>query len=128
MYGRIQLNLDLETIQDTAYFFDKLPLIKSINNNILFVHQTFIIIKKTLIYFEWECKDNRRQCHHIEQCESNDTHKKCVKNYFNFWCLSKLKVSFFQKVRFVLLISQSSKKIIPNNYPELEIWIPYFLI
>ena len=31
-----------------------------------------------------------------------------------------LKVSFFQKVRFVFQISQSPKKIIPKNYPELE--------
>ena len=32
-----------------------------------------------------------------------------------------LKVAFFQKVRFVFQISQSPKKIIPKNYPELEI-------
>ena len=37
---------------------------------------------------------------------------------------SLLKVAFFQKVRFVFQISQSPKKIIPKNYPELEIWIP----
>ena len=34
----------------------------------------------------------------------------------------QLKVPFFQKVRFVFQISQSSKKIVPKNYPELEIW------
>ena len=33
----------------------------------------------------------------------------------------KVKVAFFQKVRFVFQISQSPKKIIPKNYPELEI-------
>ena len=33
------------------------------------------------------------------------------------------KVPFFQKVRFVFQISQSPKKIIPKNYPDLEIWI-----
>jgi hypothetical protein len=32
-----------------------------------------------------------------------------------------LKVVFYQKVRFVFQISQSPKKIIPKNYPELEI-------
>ena len=31
------------------------------------------------------------------------------------------KGGFFQKVRFVFQISQSPKKIIPKNYPELEI-------
>ena len=34
---------------------------------------------------------------------------------------SFLKGAFFQKVRFVFQISQSPKKIIPKNYPELEI-------
>ena len=37
-------------------------------------------------------------------------------------------MAFFQKVRFVFQISQSSKKIIPKNYPELEIWISCLLI
>ena len=32
-----------------------------------------------------------------------------------------LKVAFFQKVWFVFWISQSPKKYIPKNYPELEI-------
>jgi hypothetical protein len=31
------------------------------------------------------------------------------------------KGAFFQKVRFVFQISQSPQKIIPRNYPELEI-------
>ena len=35
-----------------------------------------------------------------------------------------LKVAFFQKVRFVF---QISKKITPNHYPELEIWISCLL-
>ena len=35
--------------------------------------------------------------------------------------LTFLKVFFFQKVKFVFQISQSPKKIIPKNYPELEI-------
>ena len=35
--------------------------------------------------------------------------------------LALLKVPFIQKVRFVFQISQSAKKIIPKNYPELEI-------
>ena len=35
---------------------------------------------------------------------------------------SKLKVAFFQKVRFVFQTSKSLKKIILNHYPELEIW------
>ena len=33
----------------------------------------------------------------------------------------ELKVAFFQKVRFVFLNLQISKKNIPKNYPELEI-------
>ena len=36
--------------------------------------------------------------------------------------LLQLKVPFFQKVRFFFQISQSPKKVIPKNYPELEIW------
>ena len=39
-----------------------------------------------------------------------------------------LKVAFFQKVRFVFQISQSPKKIVPKNYPKLEIWISCLLI
>ena len=37
--------------------------------------------------------------------------------------LAQVKVAFFQKVRFVFQISQSPQKIIPKNYPELEIWM-----
>ena len=33
----------------------------------------------------------------------------------------KLKVASFQKVRFIFQISKSPKKIIPKNYPQLEI-------
>ena len=40
----------------------------------------------------------------------------------------RAKGGFFQKVRFVFQISQSPKKIIPKNYPELEIWISCLLI
>ena len=36
-------------------------------------------------------------------------------------------MAFFQKVRFAFQISQSPKKIIPKNYPELEIWISCLL-
>ena len=32
-----------------------------------------------------------------------------------------LKVTFFQKARFVFQISQSPKKIIPKKYPELNL-------
>ena len=39
-----------------------------------------------------------------------------------------LKVAFFQKVRFVFQISKSPKKISPNHYPELEIWISCLLL
>ena len=38
-------------------------------------------------------------------------------NYY----LLMLKVAFFQKVRCVFQISKSPKKIIPKNYPGLEI-------
>ena len=41
---------------------------------------------------------------------------------------SKLKVAFFQKVRFIFQISKSPKKITPNHYPELEIWISCLLL
>ena len=39
-----------------------------------------------------------------------------------FWTY-QLKVASFQKVRFIFQISKSPKKIIPKNYPELEILI-----
>ena len=39
-----------------------------------------------------------------------------------------LKVAFFQKVRFAFQISKSPKKITPNHYPELEIWISCLLL
>ena len=42
--------------------------------------------------------------------------------------LSCLKVAFFQKVRFIFQISQSPKKVIPKDYPELEIWVTCLLI
>ena len=32
-----------------------------------------------------------------------------------------IKVAFFQKVRFIFQIPQSPKKIIPKNYPELNL-------
>ena len=44
-----------------------------------------------------------------------------AKNQFNERKTTETKGAYFQKVRFVFQISQSPKKIIPKNYPELEI-------
>ena len=54
----------------------------------------------------------------LQQLKTENISKKMVKKMVK---LCDAKGGFFQKVRFVFQISQSPKKIIPKNYPELEI-------
>ena len=47
--------------------------------------------------------------------------------YFSMF-LVFIKGGFFQKVWFFFQISKSQRKITPNHYPELEIWISCLLL
>ena len=89
------------------------------------LHNFFTMVM--LFSFCLKRQNRRASCHNFRHCTGMSFYSRFCPQSWQ-WVQSSnkdaAKGGFFQKVRFLFQISQSSEKIIPKDYPELEIWIP----